>query len=54
MCLLLAGAGTSIIFVMTKVLSQQRRVFRNKYVFVVTKHVFCHDKSMPGVTELLS
>ena len=53
MCLLLAGAGTSVIFVMTNILSQQRCVFHNKHVFVMTKHVFCHDKSMLGVTKLL-
>ena len=40
----LAGADTSIIFVVTKVLSRQTRVCRDKRVFVAMRHVFCRDK----------
>ena len=42
----LVGAAASIIFVATKVLSRQTHVCCNKNMFVVTKHIFCHDKSM--------
>ena len=36
---LLAGTATSMIFVATKVLLR-------KHMFVMTKHTFCHDKSI--------
>ena len=49
----LVGAATSNFFVTTKVLSQQTRVCRNKHMFVVTRHTFCHDKSMLAATKLL-
>ena len=41
----LAGAATCIIFVVTKVLSWQAHV-------CITKHVFCHDKSIFVVTDI--
>ena len=40
-----AGAATCIIFVVTKVLSWQAHV-------CITKHVFCHDKSIFVVTDI--
>ena len=42
----LTGAALSIIFVMTKVWIRQTHV--------MTKHIFCHDKSMLIMTKLLS
>ena len=33
-------------FVRTKLLSRQAYFCRDKHVLVVTKHIFCHDKSM--------
>ena len=37
------GGATSIIFVVTNVLSQM--FCQNKHMFVMKKHIFCHDKS---------
>ena len=42
----LAGVVKSIIFVAPEVLSQQTHVCCDNHVFVMTKHVFCCDKSM--------
>ena len=42
--LLLVGADTSIIFVVTNVLLQQTQVCHDKQVFVTTRHVTCRDK----------
>ena len=42
--LLLVGADTSIIFVVTNVLLQQTQVCHDKQVFVTTRHVACRDK----------
>ena len=50
----LAGAATSIIFVVTKVLMRQTHVCSDKPMFVMTKHVCCYDKSMLVVTKLVS
>ena len=40
------GATTSVIFVTTTVLLRQRYACHDKPVFVMTKHIFCHEKSM--------
>ena len=45
------GAATSIIFVTMKVLLWQAPVFHDKHLFVMTKHVFCRDKSMLVTTH---
>ena len=50
----LAGVTTSIIFVATKVLSQQTSVCHEKHMLVVTKHIFCRNKSMFITTKVLS
>ena len=42
----MVGAATSVIFVTTKVLSPQMHVCGDKHLFVMTKHIFCCDKSM--------
>ena len=54
---LLVGAATSVIFVATKVFSRQTCVccdesFVTTNMFVVTKQLFCHDKSMFVATKL--
>ena len=46
--LLLWQIVTNIIFVVTKVLSQQA------YFFLASKHIFCHEKSMLVAIKLLS
>ena len=43
----MSGAATSIFFVAII-------VFRDKNMFVATKHVFCHDKSMLDATKRFS
>ena len=63
----LAGAATSIIFVVTKLLLQQTHVCRDKkllsrqyyvchgkHTFVMTKDVFCRDKHVFIATKLSS
>ena len=45
-CLSLAGAATSMIFVMTE-------ICYNKHVFVMIKHVFCRNKSVLVAKKLL-
>ena len=54
----LAGAATSIIFVMTKVSLRQTCVCCDKHTFVTTKDVFCHknicrDKHSFVVTKVV-
>ena len=56
----LAGAATSIIFVMTKVCLLRHNFYTTnllllgQHVFVATKHVFCRDKSIFVTTKVLS
>ena len=48
----LAGAATSLIFVLTIIiLSRQIYFSRDKHMFVATKHLFCQDKSMLVATK---
>ena len=42
----MVGTATSMIFVTTKVLSPQMHVCGDKHLLVMTKHIFCCDKSM--------
>ena len=41
-------------FVTTKLLSRQAHFCRDKHVFVATKHIFCHNKSMLVTTKLVT
>jgi len=52
--LIIGGSCHKYQFVATKVLTRQTRVCRDKHVFVMTKHVFCRDKSKFVATKLSS